>query len=566
MSNPRDSGLWTPRTQEFTGGHNGREMIDYDINPNEDNDGLSHHTLQTPEDEESTRQNNPKARRERALRELTSVIPHISLKPEEIDDVLDRTPQMDGMQQLLESGFGVDMGQMANGGSLSAGANAGPIRSPMGQISYQSDIGKAIVNDKCTQCNRTVLGSKTCMFCEIENKAKQSFFHHFTDKKRPIIESDGNKTFDPKWQEKNASADTYTPMSHLIQKNDVVSYAREVKNAMNSKSMESDDQDAVMYWLGTLEQAVKSESEGGMPMLPPAYHIGKIEEILEKYGISQKQRFQQKNASEDQYTSLSDIIKGKRKYKGRRYSDDEESEEEEKKAKKKSKRKRKRKGKKKGLGGGSRQPKSKSLRRAKSAERNLSRSSRGQAFHPNVHSHAMRSIGSGRSEQIPLRLRDPIAYQRKLAYEKNRRSMGAMPRGMSHHADTRGIGGRGTVIGSKLPKVPKMGNNTSSSSIRDRLMEGAVGDPLGTSDPLNKAVKITQADLSNMKALLRELKRKIDKLMKAAPELEENAKVGASAESVGTDPGADAATKLNAEEQAKYRFCDTTQNQLTSKR
>ena len=111
-----------------------------------------------------------------------------------------------------------------------------------------------------------------------------------------------------------------------------------------------------------------------------------------------------------------------------------------------------------------------------------------------------------------------------------------------------------------------MGNNTSSSSIRDRLMEGAVGDPLGTSDPLNKAVKITQADLSNMKALLRELKRKIDKLMKAAPELEENAKVGASAESVGTDPGADAATKLNAEEQAKYRFCDTTQNQLTSKR
>jgi len=113
MSNPRESGLWTPRTQEFTGGHNGREMIDYDINPNEDNDGLSHHTLQTPEDEESGRQQNPKSRRERALRELTAVIPHISLKPEEIDDVLDRTPQMDGMQQLLESGLGVDMGQMA---------------------------------------------------------------------------------------------------------------------------------------------------------------------------------------------------------------------------------------------------------------------------------------------------------------------------------------------------------------------------------------------------------------------------------------------------------------------
>jgi len=560
MSNPRESGLWTPRTQEFTGGHNGREMIDYDINPNEDNDGLSHHTLQTPEDEESGRQQNPKSRRERALRELTAVIPHISLKPEEIDDVLDRTPQMDGMQQLLESGLGVDMGQMANGGSLSAGANAGPIRSPGGQISYQSDIGKAIENSKCTECNRTVFGSKTCMFCA----ASEGAIDYILDSSG--FEADSSKTFDPKWQEKNASADTYTPMSHLILKNDVVSYAREVKNAMNSKSMESIDQDMVMSWLGTLEQSVRGESEGRVPMMPPNWIMAQIEEILEKYGISQKQRFQQKNASEDQYTALSDIIKGKRKYKGRRYSDDEESEEEEKKAKKKSKRKRKRQGKKKGLGGGSRQPKSKSLRRAKSAERNLSRSSRGQAFHPNVHSHAMRSIGSGRSEQIPLRLRDPIAYQRKLAYEKNRRTMGAMPRGMSHHADTRGIGGRGTVIGSKLPKVPKMGNNTSSSSMKDRLMEGAVGDPLGTSDPLNKAVKITQADLSNMKALLRELKRKIDKLTKAAPELSENAKVGASAESVGTDPGADAATKLNAEEQAKYRFCDTTQNQLTSKR
>jgi len=142
MSNPRDSGLWTPRTQEFTGGYNGREILDYDINPNEDNDGLSHHSLKTPEDEDSVAQLDPKKRRERALRELATYIPHVSLKPVEIDDILGRTPQNDGMQQLLESGLGVDMGQMANGGSLAAGANAGPIRSPTGQISYQSDIGK----------------------------------------------------------------------------------------------------------------------------------------------------------------------------------------------------------------------------------------------------------------------------------------------------------------------------------------------------------------------------------------------------------------------------------------
>ncbi len=478
MSNPRDSGLWTPRTQEFTGGFNGRELVDYDINPNEDNDGLSHHTLQTPEDEESIRQTSPKSRREKALRELVSAIPHISLKPQEIDDVLERTPQMDGMQHLLESGLGVDMGQMANGGSLSAGANAGPIRSPTGQISYQSDIGKAIKDQKCSECGRTVLmpndPKKNCMFCEAGVE--------------PVV---------------------------------------------------------------------------GRRQHNEALHIEGRDDFGDTSNIDYF------TASEDEYVPLSDIIKGKRKYKGRRYSDDEESDEDEKKSKKKRKRTNKRKGKRKSLGGGSREPKSKSKRRAKSSERNLSRSSKAQAFHPNVHSHAMRSIGSGRSEQLPLRLRDPVAYQRKLAYEKNRRMMGAMPRGLSHHADTRGISSRGTVIGqgTKLPKVPKMGQNTSSGARRDRIMAGGVGDPLGTSDPLfAKAnnLKITQADISNLKALLRDLKRKIDKLTKSPPVLEEKAKKGESAESVGTDP--QGGTKLNEEERAAYRFGDTTQNQLTSKR
>lgn len=50
-STPNDIGnLWRPRTQEFTGGFNGREMGNYgdlDVNPNENADGLSHHTRQT---------------------------------------------------------------------------------------------------------------------------------------------------------------------------------------------------------------------------------------------------------------------------------------------------------------------------------------------------------------------------------------------------------------------------------------------------------------------------------------------------------------------------------------
>ena len=92
---------------------------------------------------------------------------------------------------------------------------------------------------------------------------------------------------------------------------------------------------------------------------------------------------------------------------------------------------------------------------------------------------------------------------------------------------------------------------------------------MGTSDPLfAKAnnLKITQADISNLKALLRDLKRKIDKLTKAAPVLGGKAKEGQAAETVGTDPGADAGTTLNEDERAAYRFGDTTLNQLTSKR
>ena len=52
-SNPRQQTIWTPRTQEMTHGFNPREVLDHDINPNEDSDGLSHHGMQTPEDQAS---------------------------------------------------------------------------------------------------------------------------------------------------------------------------------------------------------------------------------------------------------------------------------------------------------------------------------------------------------------------------------------------------------------------------------------------------------------------------------------------------------------------------------
>ena len=70
-ANPRDIGnVWRPRTQEFTGGYNAREMGNYgdlDVNPNENADGLSHHTRGTPEDSESSEQRDADRRREKAL-------------------------------------------------------------------------------------------------------------------------------------------------------------------------------------------------------------------------------------------------------------------------------------------------------------------------------------------------------------------------------------------------------------------------------------------------------------------------------------------------------------------
>ena len=103
-STPNDIGnLWRPRTQEFTGGFNGREMGNYgdlDVNPNENADGLSHHTRQTPEDGESLDQRDKKKRRERALQELVPGLTHVDVRPSKIDQEIGRSPMMENENQL----------------------------------------------------------------------------------------------------------------------------------------------------------------------------------------------------------------------------------------------------------------------------------------------------------------------------------------------------------------------------------------------------------------------------------------------------------------------------------
>ena len=417
MSNPRDPALWTPRTQEFTGGYNPREMLgDYDVNPNEDADGLSHHSRQSPEDYSSTDQRDPKKRRERALQELTPAIPHIKMKPAAIDEEISRQPQREGTSELLESALGVDMGLAGRGISQAVGANVGPIRSPTGQISYQTD--KSVI---------------------------------------------------------------------------------------------------------------------GVPF------------------------------------SQTDILqKSKRRYKGRKYEEDEESEEEEKKSKKKRKRLKRRKGKSKKTARGGREPKSQTKRRAASAERNLNRFSKRQAFHPNQKSLPLRNIGSTHAEGIPLRLRDPVAWERKKAYERNRRAQGAMPRGMSHHYDTSASGGRGGTIGgtkgTKLPSSPKMGTNPTSAAGRrqERISPGGVGDPLGTSDALPSLAKsgggLASLNRAEVKSLMRKIEQllgKLNRMKKWVPEHGSEAKVGNQA---GKDKASapHGMTTLDEEKEAYRMFDDTS--------
>ena len=255
------------------------------------------------------------------------------------------------------------------------------------------------------------------------------------------------------------------------------------------------------------------------------------------------------------------LLKARRKYKGRRYSDDEESDEEERKAKASNKRKKRRTHKKGKTARGGRQPKSASKKRAASATLAIDRESRHQAFHPNVRSQALRQIGASRNDSIPLRLRDPVAWERKKAYERMRRQMGAMPRGLTHHADTRavgtklspriGAGGSGSS-GTKLPTVSRMGTSTS------RMSRDAVGDPLGAHDPLLAKSKglasFSRSEIMRLKKKIESMLAQLNKLTKTSPQLDSSAKVGAPVgglESSAPTGG----TKTNEEEKA-FRFVD----------
>ena len=430
MGNPRDSYQgWKPRVAEFMGGHKAREMGNYgdlDVNPNENADGLSHHTRGTPEDTEGMDQKNPEKRRKKAERELIPGLQHISIRPEKMDEMMERSPMMEGENKLLESGLGVDLG--ANGLSIASGANVGSVRSttPNVRSGQQGSATRAIT-----------------------------------------LSSD--ESFDDAWT----------------------------------------------------------------------------------------------------------IAKGKRKYKGRKYEEDEESEQEKRKSKRKRKReaKKAKRAKKAGgrlKGGGARDPKSASKRHKGRTARQLDLHSGRQRVGANVRSLPLRMMGSTRDRTIPLRLRDPVAWERKKAQNRMYRQRGSQPHQFTHHSGAGGTGisehsTRGHIIGSgtKLPQTASFGTNMKNAHKRDvQRVEGGYGDPLGTEDYIRnsddylvKARGLTRTEILALKKKIETLMRKLDKLTKAGVELGQEAKVGAQA---SPERSSDPAEKNfeRYEDQAAYRFID----------
>lgn len=511
-SNPREPLLWTPRTQEIMGGFNPREVLDHDINPNEDSDGLSHHGLETPEDSQSRDQQDPRKRRERAMRELSAKIPHVSIRPEKIDDTLGRSPQFEQEQTMLEAGVGMDLNR--NGIGLSNGINAGSVRTEGSNVKFgQSNtlmpytLGKAIKDGRCSKCNRETpfMSDNPNTFCLLCNAGVPAHREN-----KPI---------------RFEGMDEYGRPSVI----------RPCQACDGTGDQEKYNSDRDSYECEECNGSGRNHDFGDTSNID---YFTASEDVFEQ--------------------SWDSITKAKRRYKGRRMYDDEESEEDERKSKAKRKRKKKRQSKtRKRPARGGRQTKSITTRRAGNVEMDVDRGSSKQAFHPNMHSDAIRGVGRGRTDRIPLRLRDPIAWERKKAYERMRRQQGSLPTGLTHHADTRGVGTKNRGIlggsmggGTKLPPVARMGTSTQ------RFSRDAVGDPLGTHDALFVKSKpnITRSELMAMKRKVEKLIQQLNKLTKTTPELDNAGKVGAvvSGHESSAPTGA---TKTNEEDKA-YRFVD----------
>jgi len=538
------------RVQEFTGGFNGREMMgDYDVNPNEDADGLAHHSREGGESQSFRDQLSPMKRREKALKEMEGDLPHISIKPEEIVDTLASTPQTKDEDMLAEARTGVDMG-LPGGLSASTGAQISPVMRE----------GPGLLFGRSHDIFESVWGS----IIKITPEEGKDFAHE------QLIE-DLQEEGERQWREgvpfASASAAKIVPepdnpnmgrltggkISAGIDLEDLPDNIEDMRAFLEQLPNEAKTlmdefrrgggfarDDVRMFFPTPPDSIIDDESRGDVTGLP---HL-------------MEQVWQEKNASADPPLT-SDIIKARRKKKGRKYDEDEESDEDERKSKSKKKRERKRQMKR-GKKEASRDIKGKTARRAASAEQNIDRETKRQAF-----SERRMFSGNPRAAGIPLRLRDPIAYQRKLANEKMRRQQGALPRDITVHRDTSGLQGKIQTIGMN-PSGTKMGvsapKGTSMSQFKPSKGAMATGslmhDPL-SAEPLMKSKSLTRLEISDLKRQLDKLVKIIEGLKKSPPVFDENAKRGNQASPERASAPGDESLERE-EDKSAYRFGDTS--------
>jgi hypothetical protein len=73
---------------------------------------------------------------------------------------------------------------------------------------------------------------------------------------------------------------------------------RETREAMNKTNMPDEMEQQVLSFLEVGKKSIQAELEGNVPFMSPAFIKERIEEILSQYGISERQRFERKNAME----------------------------------------------------------------------------------------------------------------------------------------------------------------------------------------------------------------------------------------------------------------------------
>ena len=582
-ANPRGIDQWSGRIMEFTGGARPREMVgDFDVNPNENADGLSHHNREGTSTEDFQEQINPKKRREKAMRDMEGEMPHISIKPEEIGEMLNETPMLEDESRLLETGLGVDMGHMSRGIGISAGANLGPVRREgPGLIFGRSNdafedawslVKTSVFGDEDEERERRLTNEGEGM----ANISQRIYEEEFDDEDSEISQNQ-------KWDNINIGRTPSRQGDRWFHHKASGSVTGDSEEEM-MEEMEGQHRDQNLDWEDTtLFSPVPKHSavpNTGYHPDDPRFsdEPNSLHNLLDRrigdwhIDPNKDKEFVDKFTSSDP-VFISDISKAKRRKKrGRKYEEDEESEEDEKKTKKKRQRKRKRALKRgKNRRRGSRDIKGLTARRAGAVEQNVSRSPKGQAFAPR------RMMGGNpRAKSVPLRIRDPIAYQRKLANERMARQQGALPRDMTSHHDTRGIKGKIQTIGmegkgTKMPSQPQSSKGTSLSGFKkpkSAEREGSlIHDPL-SSDPLKMAIAknlglglgskglggLNRSELLDLRRNVKKLVEMLGKLSKATPELGNEAKRGSRPTSnTGTDPGE---KSLEREEDKSWRFLD----------